>query len=370
MLREFPVGGVPYYPSIQSRFPSFYEGAQVGKGAFGVVYKCEDRLRPEKGYVAIKRLIKQRALSYSMWCRILTEASVLQSVHHPHVAGVIEVFQTSEDLVIVMEAGQGGSLRQAVAYLNAHGLPVEPLVATVLLQISQALDYLHHELHIVHRDVKLDNIVVSEDYTQAMLIDFGLAECVRNEEGQSFTAAGTPGFASPENIYAAAVNKGATFRASGQTMYKGDVFSLGVTAFVMLSRRRPIRAQRFAEQYAEVQRGIRCVGDGWESVSREAAALVERMLSLRPEGRPDGADIAADPFVVAQCPHIKGIAEYRRAARERDDEEAREEWVVVDVPSCLSSSDVPDCEQFPKAAHKGFLGSLYGVVVGRSRWWS
>lgn len=365
MLREFPVPGVPYYPSIKARFPSFYEGAQIGRGSFGIVYKCEDRLSRDTAhrYVAIKRLIKTRNLTQSMWAKVLSEARLLERVNHPNVARVLEVFQTEADLLIVMEAGDGGTVRQACEYLRRQHLPVTPLAAVVLQQVAAGLGYLYRELGVVHRDIKLDNIVVSGDYSRALLIDFGLAEVVPAAGEREFLAAGTPGFASPENIYAVGIQRRPVLLATAEVMHRADIFSLGVVLFIMLSRRRPIRSKNFDEQYREVQRGIVCAGPGWEEVPMAAAAIVARTLSLEAAQRPSCAELAACPFAKEQAPLIEAIAEFRQAARRRDDEEQRQDWVVVDTPGLVGEGTrTADFQQFPRPLPT-MVRNVYGSLV-------
>lgn len=99
-------------------------------------------------------------------------------------ASLIEVFQTDKELVIVLEAGDGGTVRQACEYICRHHLLNEAFVALVILHVTEALDYLYHTHHIIHRDVKLDNMVINRDYSNVMIIDFGLANIVTKVEAQ------------------------------------------------------------------------------------------------------------------------------------------------------------------------------------------
>ncbi|CCW70761.1 unnamed protein product [Phytomonas sp. Hart1] len=170
-----------------------------------------------------------------------------------------------------------------------------------------------------------------------MIIDFGLSEQLRADgEGERgglhlFAPAGTPGYASLENL-AAVVSGRPSFQATAATMHKGDFFSLGVMAYTMLTLHHPLRSRGFAKQYLELQLGIRCEGPGWEGISREAADLVSRLLQKDPDARPDYAALCAHPFIRQNASKMAEIIRYRQEADRRDDAEEREHWVRMEPP--------------------------------------
>ncbi|CCW65029.1 unnamed protein product [Phytomonas sp. EM1] len=374
MLAGFFLRDYPFYNTIQERFPSYYEGAQIGKGGFGIVYNCEDRFNPARGHVVIKRLVKEKALTYSMWERFFNELKVHKAANHPNIARQLEVFQTPEDLVVVVEAGEGGTARQACEYVRTHRLPLEPFVASLVRQVAAGLDYLYRSLRVVHRDIKFDNIVFTRDFGRAMIIDFGLSEQLTIGEDQGgtatyvFMAAGTPGYASPENL-AAVVSGQASFLATAATMHKGDLFSLGVMAHMMLTLHRPLRARRFSKQYLEIQQGIRCYGPWWDGISLDAADLVSQLLQQNPSSRPDYAAICAHPFIRRQAAKMVDIVRHRQESGRRDDAEEREHWVRMEP----TPEDTEAPEQFPysKYSIRGFfsLWESSRILLGRMNNW-
>ncbi|RNF27155.1 putative protein kinase [Trypanosoma conorhini] len=330
-LSEFHVSGYDYYGSIQERFPSFFEGARIGKGVTGTVYKCEDRRRCENQRVALKVITKSSTMSFAAWRKITTELDIMKEIDHPNVARLLEVFQTPLCLVIVMEAGDGGALKQVWEFVRTRHCDLEVFTASVVAQIAEGLDYLYRVKHIVHRDIKHDNIIVSRDFSRVLIIDFGLAEYITNEKRQLFVPCGTFGFASPENILAV-VDHLRLFEASGATMHRADMFSLGVVAYMLLAGVRPLQGKRFVELYREVRRGIRCVGPCWTNISDSAKELVEWLLKTSTNERATPEDVRKHPFIVNKAPLITEIVKKRRQELLITKQLEDNEWVYV-VPS-------------------------------------
>lgn len=345
ILHHFHAEGVPYRRSLQERFPTLFEGAQVGKGACGTVYKVEDRLNQCKR-VAVKVVTKATVLSHTMWRKLYAEVEMMQNNKHPNVASLLEVFQTPTCLVIVIEAGEGGSLKHCMDVVRKRRWPVEAFVAHVIQQVSEGLQYLFHERGIVHRDIKQDNIVLSKDFTRVMIIDFGLAEYARTDD-QLYVPCGTMGFASPENIQAV-VERQSKFKASPVTMHLSDMFSLGVVAFMLLSGQKPLKGTRFVELHAEVKRGIRCAGPKWDGIiSEPCKAVINHLLTVAIDKRATPRDVAGHAFIVDSQQKIASIVAERKNDLEHLDKVEGDEWIfVVDDPTTFE-------EDFDTVARKG-----------------
>ncbi|KAH9577640.1 Protein kinase domain [Trypanosoma melophagium] len=331
ILSEFHVVGYDYVDAIQDRFPTFFDGARIGRGGSGTVYKCEDRRRFNSPRVALKVITKSSIMSYSAWCKITRELEIMRGLDHPNVARLLEVFQTPLHLVIVMEAGEGGTLKHACEFVRRHHCDVEALLANVLAQVARGLDYLYSRKHIVHRDIKHDNIVLSRDYTRAIIIDFGLAEYVRDDKQLLFTPCGTLGFASPENIEAATKSL-RLFEATPITMHRADIFSLGVVAYNILTGQRPLKGKRFVELIRDIRKGIHCDGPRWTNVSDSAKVLIEWMLKTDANERATALDVLDHPFITKKAPFIGEIAKKRNQELEISKEQEVNEWVYV-IPS-------------------------------------
>jgi hypothetical protein len=330
MLAEFPVCGYPFHASIQERFPSYYTGAQIGRGSFGTVYKCEDRLAKDRRRVILKCVLKSSNLTYTRWSKAVAELRILASVDHPNVAHLLEAFQTREYLVMVMEAGEGGTVRQGYEYVRQHRLSLESFTANVIEGVAAGLDYLYREKRIVHRDIKLDNIVLSADFATPMIIDFGLAEYIEQEEGQWFVVGGTRNYAPPESIGAIAAGH-LDMKETGLTMHKGDIFSLGVVAYVLLTAHRPFQSKvRFDKQYEEMQRGVPCSGPLWDGTSSAAQTLVQAMLAFIPAERPGYKEIKSNPFIESRVAGVLQIKESRLSGLLEAEKETLDQWVMLE----------------------------------------
>ncbi|KAG5502030.1 hypothetical protein JKF63_04307 [Porcisia hertigi] len=330
MMSEFPVCGYPFYESIQERFPSFYPGAQIGRGGFGTVFKCEDRSAADNRQAILKCIRKAANMTYTRWVGALTELHILESVNHPNVARLLSAFQTREDLVIVMEAGDGGTAHRAAECVREYGRAAEEaFTANIIEGVAAGLDYLYREKHIIHRDIKLDNIVLSADYTTPMIIDFGFAEYVQDDEEKSYFLVGTRNYVSPESV--AALLSGKHFmRESGVTMHKGDIFSLGVAAHYLLSGYWPFRSKSYEKTHSEMQRGVTCSGPRWDGICDEARELVQALLSFDPDKRPDYAAIKENPFIKGRAAGVRSIQMKRNARLLYDEAKIQTEWVTLE----------------------------------------
>ena len=325
-MARFHIPNVKYYASLQERFPTLFDGAQIGKGGCGTVFTVEDRTR-ENQKVAVKVIRKLTVLSYATWRKILSEIGIMRDNDHPNVASLLEIFQTAEHLVMVMELGDGGSLKRAYEVMHKKDYNMEAFTAHVLQQVAAGLHYLHTVRSIVHRDIKQDNIVLTRDYSRVMIIDFGLAELLTSDAG-AYVPCGTMGFASPENILAA-VERKTRFRASRGTMFQSDTFSLGVVAHMMLSGRRPLKGNRFVDQWRECKEGLRCTTGAWRYVSPDARSLVERMLHISAEHRATPADVVASKFVKEKAPLFQAVEKTIKEENDNEDSDEEREWEFV-----------------------------------------
>jgi len=173
----------------EATFFDVYEvGTLLGSGSFGQVRQCWLINDPDKEKYAVKAIDMRSDLFETAGSQISArkEASILQSVSHPHIVKLLEVFEKERWLFLVMDCITGGELFQALA--NPRIAITEGCVASVGNQLLQALQHLHHH-HIVHRDVKAENILLLDDPAKTRrwhikLVDFGLA--MRTEQSSSF----------------------------------------------------------------------------------------------------------------------------------------------------------------------------------------
>ncbi|CUG90836.1 protein kinase, putative [Bodo saltans] len=327
LLHQFHAEGIRYLRTMQERYPTLFDGAQVGKGACGTVYKVEDRQR-NNNRVAVKVVTKSTVLSHAMWRKLQAEIEIMMHSNHRNVAALLEVFQTPTSLVMVIEAGEGGSLKHCMDVVRKRKWPAEAFVAHVIQQVAEGLEYLFHERNIIHRDIKQDNIVLTKDYSRAMIIDFGLAEYALSDE-QTYVPCGTMGFASPENILAV-VERKAKFPAPRLTMHLADMFSVGVVAYMLLSGQKPLRGTRFVDLHQEVKRGIRCCGPKWDNViSENTKSMLNHLLHVVTEKRATPRDVAGHAMILESVPQITSMLAERKNDLDHLDKVEGDEWIFV-----------------------------------------
>jgi tetratricopeptide (TPR) repeat protein len=209
---------------------------RLGAGANGEVFLAEDTRLHRR--VALKTLHGTGGSDRSeLRRRLLREARAAARLNHPHIAAVYDVLESDEAIHIVMEYVPGTTL---AARVRQGPLP-HMQVLDYALQISGALVHAH-ELGVVHRDLKPANVVASPA-GQAKILDFGLARLHEVDVGsahlsasdlstaEAHQAVGTPPYMPPELL------RGERFDV------RGDIYSLGVSLFELLTGRRPFEAR-------------------------------------------------------------------------------------------------------------------------------
>ena len=196
----------------------------VGQGGMAVVYRGHDLLLGRD--VAIKALRPQFAADRAFRVRFEREAQAAAGFAHPNIIDIYDVGEEAGTPYIVMAFVNGQTLKEIIA-AEAPFHPDD--VAALLEQVSAALDYAH-ERGYVHRDVKPQNILVDERGL-ARVVDFGIAKGLADADlTEVGTGLGTVHYLSPE-------------QASGlMATPASDVYSVGVVAFEMLTKRLPFEA--------------------------------------------------------------------------------------------------------------------------------
>jgi serine/threonine protein kinase len=205
----------------------------LGSGGQGEVWRADDS-SPEGGQVALK-LVDLASTTPSRLERLRREAEELAALRHPSLINCFGCFEDAkrELFAIVMELVQGRTLDAAVA---DPGLDARRRLL-VLVHVASALEHVHRS-GIVHRDVKLENVLLTEAFSRApedpaslKLIDFGIA--VRSRNPSPLTRAGhivgTPPYLAPEQLEPETWGGAAPSAAC-------DVFSFGVMAWRLLRR--------------------------------------------------------------------------------------------------------------------------------------
>jgi predicted Ser/Thr protein kinase len=192
-----------------------------GEGGFGKVSKRRDKALDR--LVAVKEL---RVLNEtSARERFEREAKVLARMSHPNVPAIYDVQFSNDHMFILCEFVEGRQLRELI---SQDTMPSLEMARRWLIQVASGLEHAHLK-GIVHRDVKPENIIISDDLENATLVDFGIA--LSADDAKSLTkdgyVIGTPQYMSPEQV-------------SGDELDgRSDLYSLGITLYETLSGHLP-----------------------------------------------------------------------------------------------------------------------------------
>ena len=201
---------------------------EIGAGGMATVYLARD-LKHERD-VAIKVLRPEVAVAIGA-DRFLAEIKTTAQLKHPHILPLFDSGSAAATLFYVMPFIEGESLRRRIATVGP--LPITEAVR-VLRQLADALAHAHAH-NVIHRDVKSDNVLVSERH--AFLADFGIARALAaHAPGQTATGTGlmigTPGYMAPEQI------------VGGTIDHRTDIYGFGAVAYEMLTGAPPFTGAR------------------------------------------------------------------------------------------------------------------------------
>ena len=300
----------------------------------GVVWQARDE-RLQR-LVAVKQLLLQperspRAADEAR-ARALREARIAARLHHPNAIVVYDVAEHEGEPCLVMEYLPSRSL---AAVLSERGCLPVPEVAAIGRQIASALDAAH-AVHIVHRDVKPGNILITDDGT-AKITDFGVSRAVGDiTVTQTGMMAGTPAYLAPE-------------AARGQVPTSAsDVFSLGATLYAALEGRGP-----FGESDNPLAL-LHAVAGGQVQPPRHVgplSTLLMRLLATDPAARPDMHRVSLELTEVRTGEPAPGSAPDHRPAT-----------AVTPTPVTLPALPAGSLPTSPKR-RRGRAGVLAGAVL-------
>ena len=177
----------------KTRIELYKVGKILGKGAFGKVSLGLHRLT--RKLVAIKSTDRDQIKEESLKRKMMQEIDILKSLKHVSHIKLLETFQTAKHYLIVMELCPGGDL---LNYVRKRRKLTEPSAKYLFKQIMQGIAYMH-SIGIVHRDIKLDNILL-DGQGNVKIGDFGVSRRVEKDDELLFEQCGTPAYIAPEIV--------------------------------------------------------------------------------------------------------------------------------------------------------------------------
>lgn len=248
-------------PETKSRF--YRVGKLLGRGAFGKVslgmHKVTNQL------VAIKSINKEFLEEERSRRKVAREVAILKKLQHPNIINLYETFETDKHFLLVTELCPGGDL---LNYVRRRRKLTEDVAKYFFKQLVHACIYCHKK-GVVHRDIKLDNILLDQKGT-LKLGDFGVSRAVKKNEILK-DQCGTPAYIAPEVLH----NNGYSGKLS-------DTWSCGVVLFAMLYGTVPFKGTNMDELHALIKNGTYTLKD---DVSKEARKLIKSILEVNPNKR-------------------------------------------------------------------------------------
>ena len=265
---------------LQDPLLTYKLDAMIGQGAFGEVWRATELGTGR--VVALKKMIVTPKNNK----HLATEIHIQKSSVHPNIVAFLDCFLHAENLWVVLEYMDLGSLTKILEEFPSFILG-EPEIAYVCLESLKALSYIH-SLHRLHRDIKSDNILISSSGS-IRLADFGFAAQLTAQHSQRHTVIGTPYWMAPEVI------EGVEYGP------KVDIWSLGIMVRECLEGFPPYMDLPSAKAlFLIITKGLPKLANA-QKYTPELNNFLDLCLARDAEDRPDAIQLLQHPFLMSAC---------------------------------------------------------------------
>ena len=250
----------------------------LGKGGFA---RCYELLDEETQQSFAGKIIKKSSLIKSRTKqKLISEIKIHKSLNHENIVKFERYFEDEENVYIIMELCYNNTLHEL---LKRRKKLTELETQYYVYYLIKALQYIH-SLKIIHRDLKLANLFLTENM-QMKLGDFGLAALLRFDGERKRSLCGTPNYMAPEIL------QGKTGHS-----FEVDIWSIGIIIYILLIGKPPFETTSAKEtlkrirmkNYSFPQNGI---------ISEPAKELIQNILVLEPHKRPSLKEILESDFM-------------------------------------------------------------------------
>jgi serine/threonine protein kinase len=219
----------------------------VGEGAFGKVYKASKKMPDGTTELFAIKVISKENISQQSIEMVISEFEIGRKIQkHKNLVGIIDSIQTSSNYYMVFEYCDIGSLKK---YLESKELISEKQAHQFICDINAGYSFLH-KIHIVHRDIKADNILLKTEKDGSLcakISDYGLSKSLVYSGPMTKIilpeSVGTPIYMSPELLSQTGSN------------YQSDIFAIGILYYYMIFREYPFPAASRKELAAKYDKG-------------------------------------------------------------------------------------------------------------------
>ena len=281
----------------------------LGEGSFGKVHLTKKEGDSKK--YATKEIDREEIDSSEAKKYLINEIRILQSLNHPNIVKFVDIKKTKKHYYIMMEFCNGGELTKNLEkYMIKNGTAFpEELVQHFMRQIIDAFKYIHGK-KIIHRDVKLDNILLHFDNeedkknfnlmkAQVKIIDFGFS-CIYNDIKKSIL--GSPINMDPLILKKLTDSTGAT-RELGYDM-SADIWSIGTICYEMLIGKSAFDSNNIKELSDKIEKGAYKVPT---NISAELVSFLNGMLQYEGKNRLNAEQLSRHAFLTKDVKQFKRI---------------------------------------------------------------
>lgn len=257
---------------------------ELGRGGMGVVYLVHQMSldRP----AALKVLAENYANNAEFVVGFIKEARAAAKLNHPNIVQAYAVGEDEGIFYFAMENIDGETMKQVLA--REHKIPVDQALS-IIQQIAEALDYAWKEQHLIHRDIKPDNIMLTSS-GRAKLADLGLARIAEDiDDADDDEVMGTPQYISPEHLTGAPMD------------VRSDIYSLGATFYHFITGRFPFEG-RTATEIAKKHLEEKLVPPNQinRNIPLGVSRIIEKMMAKNPKARYQDAEELVDDLRMAR----------------------------------------------------------------------
>lgn len=276
----------------------------LGEGGFGKVYYAVHRETEEK--VAIKFMDISHYLTHADQIEeIYREADALQKLHHNHIITLRKAFVQRKEVILIMEFAGGGELKDRLEEMKDFD---EIYARTIFQQICSAMSYCHNR-GLIHRDLKLENVLFKEkDSMVIKIVDFGIAGVCKPQEKDK-TDSGTLSYMPPEVL-------------SGKKLEAGpgiDIWALGVMLYAMVFGKMPFEGYTDDEIIESIVKKKPSFKND-KPFSRELKDLLIKILNKDPDKRISLFDIQSHSWMEMSEEEIQKSIEESKLDEEEEEE--------------------------------------------------